>query len=726
MDVQCERCKTEYEFDDALVSGRGTTVRCTTCGHQFKVRRQEAAGGDASNDRWLVKTASGQQFTFLTLRELQRAILAHQVSRSDLLRRAGAPPRPLGDISELEPFFQGRTSSSRPPPRNSAAAFAPTVIPATEDVPVAFPKRPSITWEDDAANARPVQARGTASYGAPPPPVRQKIDTLRPPDGASTAPQAAATEPQPITTAPPVPPPRFAEAPARRPAPALPANAYGQAPSAAPPAVLAQAAPSPLPPPTRPILREPASGDYDLPEMRQVTPSSLEEPYSMRRGRRVGGWVVALVLLLAVGVLGWALARPYLAANTAPAAPQLDPRAEAFLATGEKAMADGNLDQAQEALDKASALAETDPRVRLDEARVAAARADVPWLKLKILPATAVDEVRMTKAEADERVGRASRLADAALASSPDSAAAFRAKLDALRLAGQEDAARALVTKVIAQAAQPETAYVLAALDLAEPDPLWTTLIDRLRLAAAGEGNAGRARAALVYALDKSGDVPGARAELAKLDALVRPYPLSPALHALVEKTSDKTPKGGADAGVDAPSRAPAAAALPASPAAASPAAGSPSPAAATGGDVGDSRNAMQLATQAYKKGDFSRARQIYEAIATRNPGDSEAVAALGDVARAEGDTKSAIASYKRAIGVNPSYLPALLGLADTQWASGDRAGAAHGYGDIVDRFPEGTYPSYVKQRVEGAATAPPAEAPKPAPSAPAADESSP
>ena len=220
----------------------------------------------------------------------------------------------------------------------------------------------------------------------------------------------------------------------------------------------------------------------------------------MRRGRRVGGWVVALVLLLAVGVLGWALARPYLAANTAPAAPQLDPRAEAFLATGEKAMADGNLDQAQEALDKASALAETDPRVRLDEARVAAARADVPWLKLKILPATAVDEMRMTKAEADERVGRASRLADAALASSPDSAAAFRAKLDALRLAGQEDAARALVTKVIAQAAQPETAYVLAALDLAEPDPLWTTLIDRLRLAAAGEGNAGRTGGAGVRA----------------------------------------------------------------------------------------------------------------------------------------------------------------------------------------------------------------------------------
>jgi predicted Zn finger-like uncharacterized protein len=725
MDVQCERCKTEYEFDDALVSGRGTTVRCTTCGHQFKVRRQEAPGGDASGDRWLVKTASGQQFTFLTLRELQRAILAHQVSRGDLLRRAGAPPRPLGSISELEPFFEGRTSSSRPPPRNSAAAFATTQMPAPDEVPVAFPKRSSITWEDDAPTGRPVPQRETASYGAAPQMVRHKIDTLRPPDGASAAPppQAPRIDAQPVIAAP---PPNFFEPPPRR-APPVPANAYEQSPLAAAPLVSAAAQPSPLPPPTRPVRREPASGDYDLPEMRSVTPSSLEEPYSMRRGRRVGGWVVALVLLLAVGVLGWALARPYLVTTATPAAAQLDPRAETFLATGEKAMADGNLDQAQEALDKASALAETDPRVRLDEARIAAAQADVPWLKLKMLPPTAADELRTTKADVQDRVARATRLADAALAGAPDSPAASRAKLDALRLAGQQDAARALVAKVIAQASQPETAYVLAALDLAEPEPLWTTLIDRLRLAAAGEGSAGRARAALVYALAKSGDVPGARAELAKLDALARPYPLSPSLHALIEKTPVK---GTADAGAEAvPSRAPAAAAggPAAAPQAGQPAGGAPGPAPAVDSAPGDSRSAMQLATQAYKKGDFARAKQIYEAIATRNPGDSEAVAALGDVARAEGDTKGAIASYKRAIGVNPSYLPALLGLADTQWASGDRAGAAHGYGDIVDRFPEGTYPSYVRQRVEGAAQAP-ADSPKaPAAAAPTTtDESSP
>jgi predicted Zn finger-like uncharacterized protein len=39
MAVVCDRCRAEYEFDDALVSERGTTVKCTNCGHQFKIYR---------------------------------------------------------------------------------------------------------------------------------------------------------------------------------------------------------------------------------------------------------------------------------------------------------------------------------------------------------------------------------------------------------------------------------------------------------------------------------------------------------------------------------------------------------------------------------------------------------------------------------------------------------------------------------------------------------------
>jgi tetratricopeptide (TPR) repeat protein len=324
----------------------------------------------------------------------------------------------------------------------------------------------------------------------------------------------------------------------------------------------------------------------------------------------------------------------------------------------------------------------------------------VPWLKLRLLPADAADDTRATKAILADRLPRVRKSADDAVAAAPDDPAALRAKIDALRLLGERDAARGYVSKVMGQASQPETAYVLAALDLAEPEPLWTTVIDRLRLAAAGEGNAGRARAALVYALAKSGDAAGAKAELAKLDALTRPYPLVANLHAFVDKApAAKSVDGGVAANVPHVELS----ALPTQQA----------PQAGGGGGggaepvAGDSPASMLAAQQAIKKGDWSRARRIYEALAARNPSDSEALSGIGDCARAQGDSAGAIAAFRRALAVNPSYLPALLGVADTEWATGNRGAAQRAYKDIEDRFPEGTYPGYVKTRADGPAPAP-------------------
>jgi tetratricopeptide (TPR) repeat protein len=456
------------------------------------------------------------------------------------------------------------------------------------------------------------------------------------------------------------------------------------------------------------------------PEQLTSMPPSSEEPFSAPRGRRVGGWIVALVLMMAVGVVGWAVAKPYLLGRNAQAEAQVDPRALSFLTESEKAMADGNLESAKQAVAKASALAESNPRVLLDEARVAAAEADIPWLKMRLLAPDAAEDIRTTKADVDERVTRARRAADAAVASAPDDTAAIRARVDALRLSGEQEAARGYVAKIIAQASQPETAYVLAALDLAEAEPLWKTVVERLRLAAAGEGNAGRARAALVYALAKSGDAAGAKAELAKLDALTRPYPDLPALHAFVDHGSSKVV---ADAGAPAASGRPTSGTGPAPQGAGQgasvQAAGGPTDVSGGGGAGNgggdaiptDPRVAIQAAAMAVKTGQLVRARQIYESIVTRNPGDSEALAGLGDIARLDGDPPLAISRYKRAIAVNPSYLPALLGLADTQWSSGDKGSAVHGYSEIVDRFPEGTYPAYVKQRSESGVAAPAATA---------------
>jgi predicted Zn finger-like uncharacterized protein len=729
MDVQCERCKTEYEFDDALVSGRGTTVRCTNCGHQFKVRRSEpgAAGNDGANDRWVVHTAGGNELTFLTLRELQRAILIHQVGRADMLVRGNTPPRALGSIAELEPFFEGRTSS-RPPPGSQS--------------PSADLKR-THSW-----GAPPISA-------APLPPPRPKIDTLRPPlhSGAPPPPPSLALSPTmsaagslmaaaaPSMSAP-APPHHAASsfAPAAPPPPppppplALAATAHATMPTASPPppvvapptapnvagyqapanpavspvaqSVEVQPQPSGLPPPTG--VRRSSMPSYDpTPDPPSVFPD--DAPYSMSRRRGVGGWIVAVVLLGAVGVVTWVVAKPYLAAHAEAPAAQLDPRASSFLGEGEKAMGDGNLDLAQEAFDKASALAEHDPRVLLDEARVAAAKADVPWLKLRLLPPDRSEEARMTKSQLDERLARVRKASDDALSAAPSDPAACRTKIDALRLTGDRDMARTLVAKVISQASQPETAYVLAALDLSEPEPLWGTVIERLRTAAVAEGSAGRARAALVYALARSGDVAGAKAELARLDAQLRPYPLLPNLHELVDKAGAKpvADAGAAPRVVDVnalPQQAPGIAA------------GGGGGGGGGGGSVGGGgrgdegseaqTGSMGAAAAAIHKGDWSRARQIYEAIVTKNPSDSEALAGLGDVARAQGDNAGAVTLYKRALAVNPSYLPALLGVADTEFAMGNQAAAQRAYKDIVDRFPEGTYPDRAKARAEPAPAA--------------------
>ena len=102
-------------------------------------------------------------------------------------------------------------------------------------------------------------------------------------------------------------------------------------------------------------------------------------------GARLGGWIIAAILLLLVG--GY-MGHSYLAKmnQAAAAASQpLDPRAQQFLSAGEAALVQGDLDGAKEAFDKASAIADKDPRVLLPATRLATIRADVPWLNKRII-----------------------------------------------------------------------------------------------------------------------------------------------------------------------------------------------------------------------------------------------------------------------------------------------------------------------------------------------------
>ncbi len=120
MDVRCERCKTLYELDDARVSEAGTTVRCTTCGHVFRVRKKvllmtEAvgAGGESTavpppvveKPPWRVRSPSGRVIAFRELTSMQKWIVERKFGRDDEISLHGDHWKRLGDIAEVQPFF---------------------------------------------------------------------------------------------------------------------------------------------------------------------------------------------------------------------------------------------------------------------------------------------------------------------------------------------------------------------------------------------------------------------------------------------------------------------------------------------------------------------------------------------------------------------------------------------------------------------------------------------
>lgn len=135
MDVRCDRCKTEYEFDDTRITEAGVTVKCTTCGHVFKVKKkalvvtvpvspEDAPGAEIQEApfisgppgapspsgekprEWKVRQANGNVFTFKELTTLQKWIVERKVTREDEISLTGETWKRLGNIAELASFFQ--------------------------------------------------------------------------------------------------------------------------------------------------------------------------------------------------------------------------------------------------------------------------------------------------------------------------------------------------------------------------------------------------------------------------------------------------------------------------------------------------------------------------------------------------------------------------------------------------------------------------------------------
>jgi predicted Zn finger-like uncharacterized protein len=782
MDVRCNRCSTDYEFDDALISDRGTTVQCTNCGYQFKIYPERSQ--PSAPERWVVQTTSGKELVYTTLRDLQRAIGEHKVGPKDLLSRGSQASRPLGSIPELEPFFttasgagRGQYSAPRtlhgvappssggarpPEPRirgtqrgfglpggaREAAGFSST-LPAGDFEQRAVPSRvfggdpepeppterqPSLPPHESASakpgvrtgvglgmgstqrSGTPRMDAGVAKAGG-----TVRLDAKPLPDFDATMPAASPPAPAARDVPPvqargsvdvvratahvptnPGPIPNFDETlPVPPPPELLPSieedEGWMDAPVASVPSS-PRAAPAPLPPPIS--TREHLSSYDDI---------GLENVDPARRAR--SRWIAGVVFIGVVALLGATLGRQYLVRlstglKAEPA--RRDDRTAGFLQEGTRLLDQADYDGAEVELAKAQALSDRDPAVLAAIARLAAARADLLWLKLRLLDPTSKDLVQDTTRELGERAAKARQASDAAFAVAADDPVVIRARIDAMRIAGEESKAREWIAPIAANASDPQNAYVLAALDLSEAAPAFGTVIDRLRSAAVSDHEAMRARGALIYALVRAGRVVEAETELAKVAAGARPHPLGAELKSFVERFSAPL-DAGADAAVAAPS-ASAAASVPATAAAVSTNSAKSSSGASTSSGAsssnealpaGDFRSRLTHAAQALASGNVEGAYSLYQSVVGEQPNNTEALSGLADVARRRGDTGTAGRLYARVLDVNPSYLPALMAMGDMKWGAGDRSGALSYYKRVLEQVgPSTDYGQRAQSRI--------------------------
>jgi predicted Zn finger-like uncharacterized protein len=229
MDIKCERCGTEYEFDDERVTEEGVTVKCSTCGHLFKVRKKsfvltepvvlgKKGGQDDAGRNWMVRRGDGTILSFKELTTLQKWIVERKVSREDEISKSGETWKRLGSIAELASFFQvvdqASSAESAPAPQTSPGLqIQPKPETITQPLPAATPAQaavpaPSAPTPIDVPSSPPPAM--TPPLGSPVAPAIEPEAPVMPDAPVSTAAPAQATSPG-IPQAPPQP----AEAPSR-------------------------------------------------------------------------------------------------------------------------------------------------------------------------------------------------------------------------------------------------------------------------------------------------------------------------------------------------------------------------------------------------------------------------------------------------------------------------------------------------------------------------------
>jgi len=693
MDVVCERCKAEYEFDDALVSERGTTVKCTTCGHQFKIYRPAVGEGGRS---WHLRRPDGTLIPFDSLAVLQKWILEGRVSKVDEISRPGEPWKSLGAIAELESFFvtgemraahKPGTPSNRPPP------------------PPPSTHRP------------PTPPRGTPAAPRPPTPPPPSMRPPPPPGAPAHRPNPSDLHDRTATAGTPVlpPAPRLPTDAPRAAVSTVEGYALGDAaigpPRPSPAAPPVRSMPPPLLPPTPAAALDRAAAEPPLDDDEPLPP--LVPASGGSRGMFVG-LALGLAVTTALGGAAWQLgylrtsATPPPPAASAASAAAVTARLDVARRLGARHTPRA-LEDAREELTRALALAP-------DDAATLAARAHVMALWGELLRQRADDldarapggdagaspESATLRRDANDRVERARAdlpRAEAGVASlrGEARAQAEAALADVARIAG--DAPGAQRHLEAARATGGGVDADLAAALIARDAGLTAQAADGLRGVVARAGDRARARLALSRILAAQGDAPGARREL---DAVLQTYPDHDGARSLSAALGrDEAPMRGAVAAAAPPPTTPAPSAAPTpTPAAVDPAGARRSDAPPTAG-----RSYEQLVDDGERllrdRMEVAQARERFRAALAQRPDGCEAIVGLGDVELEGGNLSTAVSQYRRALQICPRAGDAYVGLGQAYTSMQQYQQAIDAYTRYLDVNPGGGHANMARRHIE-------------------------
>lgn len=709
MDVTCERCGTEYEFDETLVSDRGTTVKCTNCGHLFKVFRPgtEPSAAPPEQRSWTLETAAGTQ-QIASLKELQRLITAGEVTSDDSISRVGEGKKRLGDIAELATFFAAaRPKSVRPPAPAARPAAPPSARPSApaplqqqrgKGTMLGMGQREGVdptgrTVEMPARTAPPTAPAETLRNMAPPPPR---------PDESPPPRRPASVRPPPTREAaytPPPPPAQQADS-GEMPQPAARATSSSRMarPDASSRAQQRGESTDRMP---RPQVRERLRVDDDEDDI----PPPPQRSYT--------GVFMVVVLLAAIGIggyFGWPTIQRMIAGTPAEA-----PGAQ-FIADGDAALARDRDDAYEDAASfytKALALDEHNARVLTGLSRAHALLAQSRIFAAEELETRAAadpaagGEASALRRQAAGDAEDAREHAESAIrqADGPDAEVALA---DALRLAGDANAqsrldraltlettpsAEALRVRAMLEAQRGgglAVAVATAERAVAE-DP--SSLRVRLLLARAqlAAGNASAARAQVQAVLDRDPDHPDATALRTRIEAAGGVAPLDagtvaplPPPSTTVVVPPPSTAVGVAPSGeLDVDER------------------GTPPPTTGTGGGAprGDYETLVHQADQQLENAHAERARSLYEAALRQRPSGSEALTGMGFVLLDSSNPSGALPYFRQASSAG--YGHAYIGLGSAYRQLRDLDHALQAYESYLARMPTGPEASIARRQAD-------------------------